>query len=536
MSEYLNSPHTPFVLIVMDGFGISLEHRGNAILEASTPNLDAIERRFPFTTLQASGVAVGLPWGEAGNSEVGHLTMGAGRIIYQHLTRVISAIHDGSFYENPAFLNVINHVKKNDSSLHFLGLVSSGSVHSYINHLHALMELAKRSRLEKVFLHVITDGKDAPRDEGASFIKKLEDTIREQYPSVVIASLIGRYWAMDRDEQWERIQRAYGLLVNGIGVPFSDASAFLTESYAKGTADESIEPAYFAREGKVIGRIAPGDGLIIFNFREDSVREITGAFAKDGFSGFPRGKIQNLSIATLTEYDKNLTGVAAAFPPLEIHWPLARVLSQVGKSQLHIAETEKYAHVTYFFNGGIEKPFPEEDRILVTSQSVPHFDEKPEMKTPEITDRIIEHLEGYDFILANFANADMVGHTGNFQAVVKAVEAIDKAIGRLREAVFAKEGILIITGDHGNAEQKIHPFSGEPITEHTSNPVPLYLVQKSLERSSDRSPDTIRKKHETTGGILTDVAPTILELMHIPKPEEMTGTSLLTYLMSEPEE
>lgn len=531
----MDDSRKPVVLIVLDGFGITLEHRGNAILEASTPNLDGIEKRFPFTTLQASGVAVGLPWGEAGNSEVGHLTIGAGRVIYQHLTRVISAIQDGSFYENSAFLGVINHVKKEGSSLHFLGLVSSGSVHSYINHLYALMELAKRSGLEKVFLHVITDGKDAPRDEGALFIKKLENTIREQYPSIVIASILGRYWAMDRDEQWERIERAYGLLVRGIGVPFTSASAYLTDSYAKGTTDETIEPAYLTREENIIGRIAPGDGLILFNFREDSVREITGAFSKDGFSGFPREKIRNLSIATLTEYDKNLTGVSAAFPPLEIHWPLARVLSSAGKSQLHIAETEKYAHVTYFFNGGIEKPFPEEDRILVTSKSVPHFDDSPEMKTPEITERIIEHLGDYDFILANFANSDMVGHTGNFQAVVKAIEVIDVAIGRLRDAVFAKDGILLITGDHGNAEQKIHPFSGEPITEHTANPVPFYLVQKSLERLSDRSPDLIQKKHATTGGILTDVAPTILELMHLSKPEEMTGTSLIAYLTSEPE-
>ena len=519
----------------MDGFGISREARGNAILAAKKPNLDAIEARYPFTSLQASGIAVGLPWGEAGNSEVGHLTMGAGRVIYQHLTRITSSIQEGTFYENPTFLHAIEHVRTNQSQLHLLGLVSSGSVHSYIDHLYALMELLQRSGLERVYLHVITDGKDAPQNEAAAFLRQIEERIMARSPRVVIASIVGRHWAMDRDEQWDRIRKAYELLTQGASASFNDASAYLEQSYANGITDEYIEPACRIENGGAVGRIKSGDGLIIFNFREDSVREIAAAFAKDAFDSFPREKISNLAMVTLTQYDKNLPGVQVAFPPLEINWPVARAIAGAGKTQLHIAETEKYAHVTYFFNGGIEKPFPDEDRLLVSSSPVPHFDEHPEMKTPEICAKIIERIREYDFILGNFANGDLVGHTGNFSAVVKAIEVIDESIGKIRDAVLAVGGVLVITADHGNAEQKIHPISGEAITKHTSNPVPLYLVGKSFARQAERNPGAVRKKRETTGGILTDVAPTILELMRIPKPEEMTGTSLVPVLTSDPE-
>ncbi|MBI4132794.1 MAG: 2,3-bisphosphoglycerate-independent phosphoglycerate mutase [Candidatus Sungbacteria bacterium] len=524
----------PVVLIVLDGFGVALAGRGNAVHSARKPNFDSIEQWFPFTALHASGVAVGLPWGEAGNSEVGHLTMGAGRVIYHHLPRIIVSIHDGSFYQNPAFQEVVGHVKTHGSSLHLFGLVSSGSVHSYIDHLEALLELASRAALPRVFLHIITDGKDAPPEESRRFIEKLEERIRARHPAATIASIVGRFFAMDRDLHWDRIARAYELLTQGRGRIFRDPVEYLSQSYAQGTTDEFIEPAWREESEEQGSRIQADDGLIIFNFREDSVREITEAFASDVFDGFPRKKIENLKIATMTEYEKGLPNVASAFPPLEISWPLARVLAANQKTQLRIAESEKYAHVTYFFNGGVEKPFPGEDRMLIPSSSGPHFDDHPEMKAPEITSRIIERLGAYDFILANFANADMVGHTGNFAAAVRAVEALDGCVGRLQEAVLARNGVLIITGDHGNVEQKIHPFSGEAVTEHTTNPVPFYLIGKGFERARPLDRASVLEAKAAVDGILTDVAPTILELMQLPKPAEMTGKSLLASLTKSP--
>ena len=527
----------PVVLVVLDGFGVSSQARGNAIHAAAKPNLDRIESRYPFTTLQASGAAVGLPWGESGNSEVGHLTMGAGRAIYHHLPRIIVAVEDGSFFANPAFLHVIEHVKERSSALHLLGLVSSGSVHSYLDHLYALLELVSRSGVERAYLHVITDGKDAPPEEAAKFLPQFEERLAQKHPTITIASLLGRFYAMDRDEKWERIQSCYELLTEGKGNTFKDPAGYISGSYARGITDEFIEPAYRdgppAGGGHSAGRIRDGDGLIIFNFREDSMREITEAFAKETFDAFERTRMPDLKIATMTEYEKNLPGVEAAFPPLAISLPLGRILSLAGKTQLHIAESEKYAHVTYFFNGGMEKPFPDEERILVPSLGVPHFDEHPEMKAPEITKRILERIGEYDFMLANYANADMVGHTGNFDAARQAIEALDHAVGELMPAVLEKGGALIITGDHGNAEQKIHPQSGEPITEHTTNPVPFYLVAKPFELPQARSAAEIAARKKEPGGILSDVAPTILELMQLSQPPEMTGKSLLPALISQ---
>lgn len=517
----------PVLLAVLDGFGYSSSARGNAIRDANTPNLDAIERSFPLTTLQASGVAVGLPWGEPGNSEVGHLTMGAGRPIYHHLPRIIVAIHDGTFYDNPAFKKATEHVQKNDSALHIIGLASSGSVHSYTEHLQALLELATRAELKRVYLHFITDGKDASPQEGRSFFARVEERIALKHPNAVITSVIGRFYAMDRDAQWARIRKAYELFTEAKGTPFEDPIRYLENSYAAGIFDEFIEPGYRAKNGKPVGRIRADDAVIFFNFREDSMREITQAFAKEEFGAFPRERVPNLAIATMTEYDSSLKGVAAAFPPLEIHWPLARVLAVTDKTQLHIAESEKYAHVTYFFNGGVETPFPHEDRILVPSLSVPHFDEHPEMRTQEITDRILENLGRYDFILANFANADMVGHTGNYPAIVRAIESLDAAIGQLLDAILGRDGAMILTGDHGNAEQKIHPYTGEAVTAHTVNPVPFALVGKRYRRPSPRTDAELREAMREPAGILIDVAPTILALMDLPKPDEMTGRSLL---------
>ena len=520
----------PVLLVVLDGFGYSPSERGNAIRDANTPNLDSIERSFPLTTLQASGVAVGLPWGEPGNSEVGHLTMGAGRPIYHHLPRIIVAIHDGTFYENPAFKKATEHVAKNDSALHIIGLASSGSVHSYTEHLQALLELATRAELKRVYLHLLADGKDASPREGRLFLARIEERIAAKHPNVEIVSVVGRFYAMDRDGQWARIRKAYELFTEAAGTPFDDPIRYLESSYAAGTFDEFVEPGYLARDGKPVGRIKANDAIIFFNFREDSMREITQAFAKEEFSSFPRRRLTNLVVATMTEYDSSLPNVAAAFPPLEIHWPLARVLAVTDKTQLHIAESEKYAHVTYFFNGGAETPFPHEDRILVPSLSVPHFDEHPEMRAGELTNRILENLGRYDFILANFANADMVGHTGNYPAIVRAVESLDAALGQLFDAILARDGAMILTGDHGNAEQKIHPYTGEAVTAHTANPVPFILVGKRYRRASPRTNAELREALREPAGILIDIAPTILALMDLPKPDEMTGRSLLATL------
>ncbi len=521
----------PVVLIVLDGFGIAKEGRGNAVTLANTPNFDFLQRNYPFTTLQASGVAVGLPWGEAGNSEVGHLTIGSGRVLYHHLPRIIFSINDGSFFKNDAFLKAAEHVKQNSSSLHILGLTSSGSVHSYIDHLYALLEFTKRETLPRVFLHAITDGKDAPQQEGAVFLSGLEERIKKGWPTATMASLVGRFYAMDRDEKWDRIRSAYELLVDGKGNEFNDTAAYINESYQKGLTDQFIEPAYRIDEaGKAVGRISDNDALIIFDFREDSMREISEAFVRPGFDLFPKRNLQNFLMVTMTEYEKTIPALAA-FQPLEINWPLGRVFSDAGKTQLHIAETEKYAHVTYFFNGGQEKPFVGEERMLVQSSAVPHFDDKPEMMAEEIKSRVLENLQKYDFILVNFANSDMVGHTGNLEATQKAVEVVDKVVGEITAAVTASGGVCIITADHGNAEQKIDPVSGKPATEHTLNPVPFFLVGEKFKLDAEKSKETTKKEEEETRGILADIAPTILEIIGLPKPDEMTGKSLLKILL-----
>lgn len=526
-------PRKPIILLLADGFGIAPESRGNAISLAKTPNLTEFEGNYPFTTLQASGVAVGLPWGEAGNSEVGHLTIGAGKILYHHLPRIIFSIHDGSFFKNEAFLKAANHVKQNASKLHIFGLTSSGSVHSYIDHLYALIEFSKQQELSEVFIHAVTDGKDAPLENGRKFISSLEERIKQEAPNVTIASLIGRFYAMDRDERWDRIQRAYDLLVEGTGEHFADAGSYFERSYADGVNDQFINPACrIDKDGNPVGRIGDNDAVIMFDFREDSAREMSEALIKPGFNLFPKKNIKNLLLVTMTEYKKGLPAIAA-FPPLEISRPLARIISDSKKRQLHIAETEKYAHVTYFFNGGQEKPFVGEDRILVPSAATPHFDEKPQMMAEEITKRIIENIGAYDFIVANFANADMVGHTGNLDATITAVEALDRAFGEIVKTTIQMGGMCIITADHGNAEQKISLLTGKPFTEHTTNPVPFYLVGSDFKLEKGRGGKEIMQKRRDIGGILADVAPTVIELLGLEQPSEMTGKSLLSLLKKE---
>lgn len=526
--------YKPIVLVVLDGYGISLEERGNPVIEAKKPILDTFDHNFPFTTLQASGVAVGLPWGEAGNSEVGHLTMGTGRVIYHHLPRVINAIHEGVFFQNQAFLEAVEHVKKHGSSLHILGLTSSGSVHSYLDHLYALLSFVESSEAPRSFLHVVSDGKDAPPKEGGKFFADLEGRVKQMYPKTAIASVAGRFYVMDRDEKWDRIRKAYDLYTKGEGVKIEGSIAeYVKASYENGVTDEFIEPGYVAGpDGAPLGRIGDNDALIIFNFREDSMRELSHAFVDFAFDAFPRTRVQNLFLVTMTEYEKDLNA-HPAFPPIDVVSPLAKVISDAGFRQLHIAETEKYAHVTYFFNGGREKPFSNEERILVSSVSTAHFDEVPQMKAAEIAGRVIEELSRHDFVLVNFANTDMVGHTGNYQAAIAAVEAVDRALGELYEAVMKQGGILLVTGDHGNVERKRNLITGELLTEHSLNPVPFYLVGHDFQIPTPRTIEEINMKKKETRGVLTDVAPTVLELMGLKKPQEMNGSSLLAELTVE---
>jgi 2,3-bisphosphoglycerate-independent phosphoglycerate mutase len=517
--------YKPVVLVVLDGFGIDTSAVNSPWQIAKHPAFFEIEKFWPFTTLQASGVSVGLPWKEEGNSEVGHLTMGSGRIIFNHLPRIISAINNGSFFQNEAFLKAIKQVREKNSSLHLLGLFSSGSVHSYEEHVLALLELVKKNAIPKVYLHLFADGRDSPQREAAEFIKNFKEELAK-YPMAKIASLIGREYAMDRDGNWEKTEKTYKLLTEGQGNAFQDAVSYLEEQYKKGLNDEKIEPAYASTKE---GLIKNGDAVIFWNFREDSARQLTQSFIDKNFTKFKREYLNDLVFVTMTEYDKKFS-TPAAFPPLDVKWPLSAVISQAGLKQLHLAESEKYAHVTYFFNGGSEKPFDNEERILIPSPGVP-FEEKPEMSAEKVTEAILENINKYDFILANFANADMVGHTANFEACVKAIESLDYFIGKIIPVVTENGGILIITADHGNIEEKIYKLTGEKRTKHSNNPVPFYLISEDLKRKESRTEEEIKTNYRKVEGTLADIAPTILELFNLPEPEEMTGRSLLNKLL-----
>ncbi len=517
--------YKPVVLVVLDGFGIDTMAVHSPWQLALHPVFSEIERFWPFTTIQASGVAVGLPWGEEGNSEVGHLTMGSGRIIYNHLPRIISAIQDGSFFQNEALLKAINQVKEKKSKLHLVGLFSSGSVHAYEEHVFALLELARRNGVQNVYLHIFTDGRDAPIHEAAKFVKDTAKEVTSQHSMAKITSIIGRHYAMDRDGNWDFIEKTYRLLTEGFGNIFKDASSYISEQYKKGVNDELIDPATTKE-----ALIQNGDAVIFWNFREDSARELTQSFIDKDFDKFKRAYLTDLVFVTMTEYDKRFV-IPAAFPPLDVKWPLAAVIAQAGLKQLHLAETEKYAHVTYFFNGGVETPFNNEERILIASHANLRFDETPEMAAEKVTDAILDNLFKYDFILANFANADMVGHTGDLSACVKAIEALDRAVGKIIPKIVESDGILIITSDHGNIEEKLYKLTGEKRTKHSANPVPFYLISKDLMRKKSRTDEEIKIAYQRASGTLMDVAPTVLELLGISKPEEMTGRSLLSKLI-----
>lgn len=519
--------YRPIVLVVLDGWGLSNSVSGNPIRLADLPTFEKLDKFYPMTALQASGISVGLPWNTAGNSEVGHMTMGAGRVIYQNMPRISLAIQDGSFYQNPVLLGAIEHARKHKSKLHLMGLVSSGSVHSHKDHILALCELANRAQFDDVYLHAFTDGRDSAPTGGLQQLKELQREMR-LVGTGKVASLSGRHFAMDRNNNWDRIEKAYRMLTEGASEPVSDPLLALERSYAQNVTDEFIVPVNIAPEGKAPVLIEDNDAVVFFNFREDRARELTKAFVLDPFDGFARTK-KDLYFVTMTEYEQNLP-VKIAFPLEEIRNSLGELLSAHGKKQLRIAETEKYAHVTYFFNGGKEQPFPGEDRILVPSPTVAHFDEVPEMSSPKITETLLEKVrEGtYDFILVNYANPDMVGHTGNEEASIEAVEATDKSLSLLIPELLKAGAAIIVTADHGNVEEVKHSSTGEMDTEHSTNPIPLWLITPENQR--EKSSEEVSEEQNEVKGLLSDVAPTILELMEIQKPPEMNGTSLLPLL------
>ena len=507
----------PLILTILDGWGYSKQKHGNAILNAQTPNLNKIRDNYPSLLLQASGKAAGMTWGEPGNSEVGHLTIGAGRVIFQYLSRINKAITTGEFFENEVLKRAIGHVKANDSTLHLAGLLTSGSVHSYLSHLFALIDLAAKNQVRNVKVHIFTDGKDSGLKEGAILIKKVQDYLAKAGLGG-IATIIGRDYAMDRNKNWDYTNKTYDLMVRGAGERVQDILKKIEELYDSGTTDSKL-PAMLLDEQ---GTVKENDALVFFNFREDSMRQIAKSFIETEFEIFPVERFQNLFVVGMTQYlEDSRLNVAFSIP--EIKNGLAEVLSLNGKTQFHIAETEKYAHVTYFFNCLNNEPYDGETDVFI--ESLKNHLENPAMKAPDITDKIIEHVKAdrYDFYVINFANADVLSHMGNFEATIKGVEAIDGQIGRLLDAVLEKDGTMLITADHGNAEALLYQLTGEKETKHNDNPIPFYLVSKQFEGPrSDETPQI--------NGLLADVAPTVLALMGIEKPEEMNGESLLGQL------
>ncbi|WP_455194318.1 2,3-bisphosphoglycerate-independent phosphoglycerate mutase [Eubacterium ramulus] len=507
----------PVVLMVLDGYGLNDNPEGNAIAMAKTPVMDSLMKDYPFVKGAASGLAVGLPDGQMGNSEVGHMNIGAGRIIYQDLTRITKAIEDGDFFENKGLLTAIENCKKNNSDLHLWGLLSDGGVHSHITHLYGLLEMAKKHGLTNVYVHAFLDGRDTPPASGKDYIEQLEAKMQEIGVGK-IASISGRYYAMDRDNNWDRIQKAYDSLVSGNGVQAADAVKAMEASYADGVTDEFVLPTVITDEaGKPVSVVKENDSVIFFNFRPDRAREITRAFCDDAFTGFERPFIP-LTYVCFKDYDETIPNKIIAFEKESIKNTFGEFLAAQGKKQLRLAETEKYAHVTFFFNGGVEEPNTDEARLLVASpKDVATYDLKPEMSAPEVGMDLVEAIKSdkYDVIIINFANPDMVGHTGVIPAAVAAVERVDSLVGEAVQAVKDVDGILFICADHGNAEQMIDYTTGNPHTAHTTNPVPFILVNADPAYGL------------AEGGCLADIAPTLIELMGLKQPEEMTGHSLL---------
>lgn len=512
----------PVVLIIRDGWGASPlpasqdSAEGNAVRMAKTPVHDVLRAKYPMALIETSGENVGLPEGQMGNSEVGHLNLGAGRIVYQDLTRINKSIKDGPFFQTPAFLDAIAHVKKNKSRLHLVGLCSDGGVHSHLKHLVALLELAAREQVGEVYVHAMTDGRDTAPNSGAGYLAELEQAIARVGIGRVV-SVVGRYYGMDRDNRWERVKAAYDCLVSGVGSQFSSSADALKHSYAAGVTDEFVPASVIGKSADDVAqtRIAAGDAVIFFNFRSDRARQITRAFTDSQFQGFARPQISNLHYVCMTEYDETFT-LPIAFPPDRLNRILGQVVADAGLQQLRIAETEKYPHVTFFFNGGVETPMPGEDRVLIPSPKVATYDLQPEMNAPLVTEAVVDRIrqQKYSMVILNYANADMVGHTGSIPAAIKAVEIVDKGVGEVVAATLAVGGAVLVAADHGNAEKMLDE-NGKPFTAHTTYPIELIYVAADADRVKVRP------------GILADIAPTILDLLKVPAPAEMTGKSLL---------
>lgn len=506
-------------LLILDGFGYRKEKEGNAIKTDGVANIKALWDSYPHTLLQASGMDVGLPAGQMGNSEVGHLNIGAGRIVYQEFTRISKSIDDGEFFQNPAFLGAVENCKKHDSALHLMGLCSDGGVHSHLTHLYALVKLAKDHGLTKVFVHCFMDGRDVPPSSGKGYVEQVDAKLKELGVGR-IATVMGRYYAMDRDNRFERVEKAYAALTYGEGLTASSAAEAMQQSYDAGVTDEFVVPTVVLTDGKPTATIQAQDSVIFYNFRPDRAREISRAYIFEDFDGFERKNgFFPLYYVSMTQYDKTFEGrLQIAFKPQSMHNTLGEYLAKMGKTQLRIAETEKYAHVTFFFNGGVEAPNEGEDRALIASPKVATYDLKPEMSAYEVTDEAVRRIESgkYDVMILNFANCDMVGHTGVMDAAVAAVHAVDSCVRMVVEAIQKTGGRCIITADHGNAEYMWDEKAQVPFTAHTTNPVPCILVDDSRKSVELRE-----------GGRLCDLAPTLLDLMELPVPQEMTGKTLI---------
>ncbi|UJF16560.1 2,3-bisphosphoglycerate-independent phosphoglycerate mutase [Jeotgalibaca sp. MA1X17-3] len=503
----------PVAIIILDGFGCRKEVMGNAVAQANKPNFDRYVNEFPHATMQASGLAVGLPEGQMGNSEVGHTNIGAGRVVYQSLTRIDKVIKDGEFLTNPALNNAFSHVNENDSSLHLFGLLSDGGVHSHINHLVALIKAAKQKGIKKLYLHAFLDGRDVDPHAAPGYISTVEAAMQEAGLGE-IATVSGRYYAMDRDKRWERVEVAYNAIAHGEGEKFDTAQEVVEKSYENDITDEFVLPSVIVKDGKPVATIEDNDSIIFFNFRPDRAIQLSNAFTNEEWEFFDRGnRAANVKFATFTLYQESVIA-DVAFAPIPLKNVVAEVLSQQGKTQLHIAETEKYPHVTFFMNGGKHEAFDGEDRILIPSPKVATYDLQPEMSAYEVGDALMEAIDAdkYDAILLNFANPDMVGHSGMLEPTIKAIEATDENLGRVVDNILAHDGYAIIFADHGNADTMMTP-EGLPHTAHTTVPVPVIVTKKGV---------TLR-----TDGKLADVAPTMLDLMGVEKPEEMTGESLI---------
>ena len=506
----------PLVLMILDGWGMKQGGNDDALSVAELPNFDRLWEQYPHTHLDASGMDVGLPEGQMGNSEVGHMNIGSGRIVYQDYTRINMSLADGSFFQNPAFLAACASAKEHHGAVHLIGLASDGGVHSHLQHLLALVELAKQQQVEQIYIHALTDGRDTAPEIADQFIAQIEAACR-QMNAGVIATVMGRFYALDRDKRWERVERAYRAMVYGMGLHATSAAAAVQESYARGVTDEFIEPTVIVdADDRPLGRIKDGDSVIFFNFRSDRAREICHALSDDDFHDFDRGSsAPKIYLATMTAYDDTLVKAEVAFPPNHPDKTLGQLLSEHGMRQLRLAETEKYAHVTFFFNGGVETVADGEERILIPSPKVRTYDLQPEMSAALVTETLLDAINSdkYDVIIINFANPDMVGHTGVRDAIIKAVTFVDACLGRVADALSSKGGVLLVTADHGNAEQMME--NGEPMTAHTTNPVPFILVADNAAGINLRS------------GRLEDIAPTILQLLNIKQPPEMTGHSLI---------